>query len=385
MAQTALPEKHSRRFIDTFSAAIREHEDFTRTDEHIVQGRFIEVVRRAERELLVMTILYYALTNMITVGGILIVSLMAIAKLEGISDHTSNVLYWISWSMAALVSIGNKLLYEYGIPKKFIIARTVLEKYHSEGWSLIGGIDRYSQMDDFRERLQLFYERIEKINAKALSDVMAMTAKRNNGLGASSGSNISPNITTRGQPRSRVTSLATLGLDMIGGGSHQQRRTVSLPTDVWGDGMGGNMGGSVSINSRSSSDDWMKGRWKEYIQHRRRRDSLNDDSCKMGSHRFRRPAITHQHQQDRYQREQKEEHDTVSPSDSVALDISCNSSQDSIPPPPSDDEFADNILYDESLLADQTTNAVNRSDSNLSDSQIIAALDLVIHQYNDLL
>jgi len=159
-------------FIDDFLEAVRNIDDYSRVDELIIQGRFIAVVSKAEKEARLTSILYYLMTNMITVGGIIIVSLLAIVKLEGVSDEASTVLHWLSWTIAAIVSIGNKLLYEFSIPKKFITYARTREKFYSEAWSLVSAIGHYENIDSGRERLQLFYSRIEKIKTKMVDNVL---------------------------------------------------------------------------------------------------------------------------------------------------------------------------------------------------------------------
>lgn len=137
-----------------------------------IRNRYIRIITSAETEYKCTTGLFLFLTNFITIGGILLIALLALGKITAIPDTVIEVFYWVSWVFSVLITIANKTLYSFNIPKKYILNVLVLEKYKSEGWQFIGGLGKYEPCKIMHDRVQLFNTRIERIKIKSL-EIMA--------------------------------------------------------------------------------------------------------------------------------------------------------------------------------------------------------------------
>jgi hypothetical protein len=132
----------------------------------IIKDRFLNIVEEAEKNRMITNILYYTLTNMVTIGGVVILAFISLQKFN-FSETSTETFYWFSWVLTTVVTIANKLVYSLNLHKKFISSNQEIEKYYSEGWSFIEGIGLY-KIGTIDEKVQLFYSRIEKIKAKTI-------------------------------------------------------------------------------------------------------------------------------------------------------------------------------------------------------------------------
>ncbi len=154
-------------FEERFSKAI-ETLDLTQTEKSVIQDRFVRIVISAESDYNRTTGLFILLTNLITVGGVLLISFLTLEKVNGISASVSQVFFWISWVLSIVVTVANKSLYSFNLPKKYMLNVLTLEKYKSEGWQFVGGVGKYQSCGDIHNRTQLFCSRIERIKMKSL-------------------------------------------------------------------------------------------------------------------------------------------------------------------------------------------------------------------------
>jgi len=147
----------------------------TDRQKHIIESRYLSVVESTEKQYNRVRISYYALTNIVTIAGVLLTALNPLTKMEWIGDTGDMIIFWIIWALAIMLTLSNKWLYAFNIPKKYILNIVTLEKFRSEGWLFIAKVGRYAECDTHDERFVLFCERVEKIKDKAVESTPEMS------------------------------------------------------------------------------------------------------------------------------------------------------------------------------------------------------------------
>jgi hypothetical protein len=182
----------------------------------IIRDRYLRIVNKAHHDYKRTWLLFVVLTNLITVGGVLIISFLGLEKVNIISTRASLAFYWTSFILSILVTISNKSLYSYNIPRKYILNGLVLDKYKSEGWTFIGGVDRYEKCQDMEERVKLFCSRVEKIKMKSMEIMTSIETSaidkmsQEHGASKPTGTNLSPSTEVTIQP-TPATSIIHVG------------------------------------------------------------------------------------------------------------------------------------------------------------------------------
>lgn len=134
-------------------------------EKNIIISRYISIVIKAETDYYCTWLAYTVMTNLVTIAGVLVASLISLEKVV----ESPNIMFWITWGLSIALTIANKLLYVYNIHKKYVLGIIMLEKYYSEGWSFISGIGRYDDYN-FDSRFKLFTSRIERLKMKSLEN-----------------------------------------------------------------------------------------------------------------------------------------------------------------------------------------------------------------------
>jgi len=169
-------------------------------EKDIIRDRYINMVVEAERSNARIYVLWYLLTNVVTVSGVLITGLLSIDKSAYVPDSSAEGLFWFIWSLSIALTLANKWLYSFNVHKKFILNSLVLDKLYTEGWAYVAGIGKYMKAPDHTSRHKLFCARIERIKTKStevMSEINGNDSKtRDNILNANTIS-ASPNKTPR--------------------------------------------------------------------------------------------------------------------------------------------------------------------------------------------
>jgi hypothetical protein len=105
----------------------------------ILQERYLAVLRdfsiRASR----LSLAFYSMRTIITVGSILVPAFLSIQ-----GTNIQMQLYWITWMLSILVTLCNGIMTLFKLDKKYFFINTTLELLHSEGWQYIGLSGRYT-------------------------------------------------------------------------------------------------------------------------------------------------------------------------------------------------------------------------------------------------
>jgi hypothetical protein len=131
----------------------------------IINNRYVCVVNDATTSFKRTSAAYYALTNIITIAGVLIASLIVLNRFFA---EETELLFWLAWTLSIVLAISNKFLYAFNISKKYVLNGEIVEKLRSEGWSFMVGIGRYKKYTTLDQRFEAFCARIEKLKLKAV-------------------------------------------------------------------------------------------------------------------------------------------------------------------------------------------------------------------------
>jgi hypothetical protein len=182
----------------------------SRFEKDIIKHRYIDVVTHAENDYRRTCIMFILLTNIISIAGVFITGLISLDRLEIINENAGTALFWIVWSLSISLTLSNKWLYSFNIHKKYVLNVTTLEKFYTEGWSFVSGIDRYKNLSDYNARFKLFCTRVERIKMKSLESMPEIESNELASEILATGPAEPPQITVdkrRAIRRSRVTTV----------------------------------------------------------------------------------------------------------------------------------------------------------------------------------
>jgi len=166
MSSTQIVFNNSKSFSENYIELLASI-PISKFNRDIITGRYLQIVSDEKLQYSVNYVLYFLLTNIITISGILITAFVSFNKLSAINDNTTSALLWTVWALGIAVAVSNKLLSSFDIPKKYVLGAIILEKLHSEGWSFMAGINEYKDVE-WNDRFLLFCSRIEKIKLKSV-------------------------------------------------------------------------------------------------------------------------------------------------------------------------------------------------------------------------
>lgn len=197
-------------FIHTFEHRFTEVLDGMHIDpieKTLIINRFVHLVTATRRNSSWITILFLAFTNMITIGGVIIVAFLTLEKVALFGEQVSQALFWTSLTLSISVTIANKLLYSFNIAKKYLFNGVLLAKYESEGWLFLAGTGRYNL--DMPSRTRLFLDRVEKIYIKSIEIMTTMDGATTGKDPQTRPEDVSRTATTNGGPNSEIYALHT--------------------------------------------------------------------------------------------------------------------------------------------------------------------------------
>lgn len=146
----------------------------SRVQREIIKSRYVSMVVHSERDYRNTCIAYVVLTNVITIAGVFIAALNPLGKLNWMDQTGERAIFWVVWGLAIALTLANKWIHTFNIPKKYVLNHIALEKFYSEGWAFLSGINKYSSCANMDERFILFCDRIEKIKLKVLEQSPGM-------------------------------------------------------------------------------------------------------------------------------------------------------------------------------------------------------------------
>ena len=140
------------------------------TDRVIIMERYLNIISGAQKDYSRNAVLFILLSNIVTIGGVLLSSLIAIQQIcLFVNNNVANIsMFWTTWILSVVVTISTKSLFSFDIAKKYLLNDITLEKLKSEGWQYVEGVNHYTTCKNIHERTKLFGARIESIKLKTL-------------------------------------------------------------------------------------------------------------------------------------------------------------------------------------------------------------------------
>jgi hypothetical protein len=137
--------------------------DLTEEDKNMIKKRYVKTVITAERDMLFIKIFFNLLSLWVTVGGVLIASLIILKESVFITDVGKEILFWVSWIFAFTISIANKSIGLFSLDKKHIYKTVYVENLKTEGWQFFMLTSKYSEYFSHSDAFRKFCGRIEKL------------------------------------------------------------------------------------------------------------------------------------------------------------------------------------------------------------------------------
>lgn len=152
-------------FVEKYTNILNQT-DISDFERDVVRARYVELVKSTQMSYLKFRVLYLILTNVITISGILISVLLAYDKITQPNVPITTVTLLI-WLLSIMLTLCNKWLYLFNIPKQYNVNFTTLKKLRMEGWNFAAGIGTYGTKDSPKKRFEEFLLRVNKIEVKS--------------------------------------------------------------------------------------------------------------------------------------------------------------------------------------------------------------------------
>lgn len=135
-------------------------------EKNIVKLRYLELVNNTYIKSVKFKILYLFLMNIITISGILIFILLSYEKMTQ-PETPPTIITWIMWLLSIILTLCNKWMYVFDIPKNHNVVEQSVKKLHIEGWNFVTSVGKYGAKHNKKKRFKIFLEQINKIEMKS--------------------------------------------------------------------------------------------------------------------------------------------------------------------------------------------------------------------------
>lgn len=156
--------------LNDYIKSIKENEEEYRYFTY----RFSRLIKRLEESTKRSSFWYYSLSALVTVGSILVPSLIAVqekswkadANSEEQQQHEHNV-YWSVWAISLSVTLGNAFIKLLALDKTYITRNLRLNQFRSEAMKYITKSARYA-INDENQAFHLFVQNIERLREQQI-------------------------------------------------------------------------------------------------------------------------------------------------------------------------------------------------------------------------
>jgi hypothetical protein len=136
----------------------------------ILQERYLAVLSEFKTRAMRLSISFYGMRTVITVGSILVPAFLSIQ-----GTNVQPQLYWVTWMISILVTICNGIMTLFKLDKKYFFINTTLELLHSEGWQYLGLSGRYTnsganESPTHDNQFLIFFHMAEKIKMRQVEE-----------------------------------------------------------------------------------------------------------------------------------------------------------------------------------------------------------------------
>ena len=136
--------------------------------------RYTRMVKRLEESTKRSSFWYYLFSSVITVGSIIVPSLISVqdktfthdANADEQAEHSNNV-YWTVWGLSISVTVSNAVIKLLSLDKTYITRNLRLNQFKSEGFMFLTKTGDYD-IEDENLRFRIFVRNIEKIRREQI-------------------------------------------------------------------------------------------------------------------------------------------------------------------------------------------------------------------------
>jgi Protein of unknown function (DUF4231) len=119
---------------------------------------------------------YHTLMVVGLVFNVCVTALISIQQLEGLSDDSRSIVFWITLVTSIVATIAIKLMYSTGIYRQYIVGTQAATQLESEGWNFLARSGRYEDVVGRGMRFRLFVAVFSSIISSATTG-MALSAE----------------------------------------------------------------------------------------------------------------------------------------------------------------------------------------------------------------
>lgn len=161
--------------------------DITPSDKLWIMRRYVSRTLEAEKDIYWIKKSFNSLNLWVTIGGVILASLILLKGSSYVNDTGKEVLYWVNWILALTISIANKSISLFKLDAKYIMGTAYVEKLKTEGWQFFELSGKYKDCLTHSEALQKFGTRVERLIINATSDDLGLDDDNSDRLFASVG------------------------------------------------------------------------------------------------------------------------------------------------------------------------------------------------------
>lgn len=148
-------------FCRKFTHAL-EQTAYTPYQKEIIVSRYVDAVDDITRGYRWSAIMFFILTNIITVGGLVATALTSLLQWTSVTGDARSALTWSVWALTLTISIANIWMQAFSIYKKYVLGTSQRDKLMNEGWSFLAGCGRYTDVPQ-EKRFGVFCDKVENI------------------------------------------------------------------------------------------------------------------------------------------------------------------------------------------------------------------------------
>lgn len=198
-------------------------------DKEMIKKRYVNTVLEAEKDIFWVKKIYALLSFWVTIGGVIIASLILLKEYSFIDSYGKRVLFWFSWIFPLTISMANKTIGLFSLDKKYIMNSAYVEKLKTEGWQYFILSGKYSEFLNHNDGFKKFGSRIERLIINTVSQNLEIDDDKSDKLFSSIATdNIYPDI----QRKESEVKININDLNELNNLSKDNKKESNLKIDV---------------------------------------------------------------------------------------------------------------------------------------------------------
>ena len=170
-------KEDKRKFPEAFTEVLRTC-NITGRSKLIIKERFLNLYRHYRKKYKYTSIFHNTSKIIISVGSIIIPALLTLDSEISERSHSSQIIYYTTFSISIIVTITNALSEIMQFNKKYYTYATIKENLKTEGWLFASLAGKYKNYTDHSECWRKFVNKIEKLNIYAINSNLILSTQR---------------------------------------------------------------------------------------------------------------------------------------------------------------------------------------------------------------